>query len=186
MNIWITDYYTYLLTGWNPESLNKIKSHLSSRGWWFCWVLFLPFCSSLRSVDEPWTSGSMNSLMTHTGIRNTPPCPVASGWGGGVDRLVWACHCHWAWQSWLSGTAHYIGVSFSPRAAMACESEEWAFEWAWHLSHLASAWSLSSHSFPTELSISCHSTQNSVIISYSYFWVFRIPIIECFLYLVSV
>ena len=40
MNIWITDYYTYLLTGWNPESLNKIKSHLSSRGW-------CQFCSYL-------------------------------------------------------------------------------------------------------------------------------------------
>lgn len=32
-NIWITDYYTCLLTGWNSESLSKIKSHLSSRGW---------------------------------------------------------------------------------------------------------------------------------------------------------
>lgn len=59
------------------------------------------------------------------------------------------------------------GVSFSPRAAMACGKRRVGIWWAWHLSHPGKCLKAPIPQLPTGLSFSCHSTQNSVIISYS-------------------
>ena len=100
---------------------------------------FLLLCLSLNHLDESWTSGSISSEMTHTGIHNTPPCAVASGRGGCVDRLVWVCHPHWAWQSWPRCTAQYRDqlISKSSNDLGSKRSGQ-----PWLLSHLASAWKL--------------------------------------------
>lgn len=101
--------------------------------------LFLPLCLSLNHLDESWTLGSISSEITHAGIHNTPLRAVASGRGGRVDRLMWACHPHWSWQSWPRCTAQYRDqlISKSSNDLVSKRSGQ-----AWLLSHLASAWKL--------------------------------------------
>lgn len=101
--------------------------------------LFLPLCLSLNHLEESWTSGSISSEMTHAGIHNPPLCAVASG-RGRVDRLVWACHPHCAWQRWPSALPN-IGISLSLRAAMIWWIKEVGRHGFWVIWQVPGSWS---------------------------------------------